>query len=87
VRFTVNPTAPRTRFSSYIRLYLLAGNQRIELAQVAPGFVILRIPTSLPRGRAEISIIVDDDESRFPVLLSNGSVPFDTVVEYERLSA
>jgi hypothetical protein len=64
-------------YSSLVRLYLVCEGQTYDLAQIAPNSVTLRKPAELPPGNAEVVMVVDGDEHRWPVVLEHGAVPFE----------
>jgi len=67
--------------SSKVELFLLTGNQTHSLAQIGPDFIILREPIDLPPGDAEVVMRINGKETRWPVTLLHGAVPFDRRVE------
>jgi hypothetical protein len=64
-------------YSSDVRLFLLAGGQSYTRSQIGPNFVRLRAPAFIPAGEAEVLMLVDGVERRWPETLEIGSVPFD----------
>jgi hypothetical protein len=75
-------TAIQSQFSARIRLLLVIGESTYPLAQIGPMYFVLRKATSLPRCAAEIVMIADGDEKRWPIILKDGAVPFDPHVEF-----
>jgi hypothetical protein len=64
-------------YSSDVRLNLLVGAKVIALAQIGPGYVILREADDIAPCDAEISIAVDGSDRRISVRLVDGIQPFD----------
>jgi hypothetical protein len=68
-------------YSSEVKLFLIVEEKPYSLAQIGPDFVILREPTELPPTDAEVVMFIDvREQSRWPVTLVHGAVPFDTEV-------
>ncbi len=68
-------------YSSDVRLFLLAGGQSYKLSEIGPNFVRLRTPAFVPPGDAEVLMLVDGVERRWPVTLEIGAVPFDAELD------
>jgi hypothetical protein len=67
-----------TGHSSEVQLFLIVGGAPHSLAHIGPDFVILREPIELPPTDAEVVMLIDGrKQSRWPVTLVNGAVPFD----------
>ncbi len=70
-----------SRYSSDVELLLVFGNKSHRLSQIGPDFVILREPAELPPTDAEVVMLIDGrEQSRWPVTLVDGAVPFDLEV-------
>lgn len=69
-------------YSSDVRGWLVVDGQRFTLAQVGPGFCILREPRQLSEGRAEVQIEIDGHLDRQAVLLSRGTPAGTKRVDY-----
>ena len=54
-------------FSADVKLHLYAGQRRIELGQLGPGFAILREAQTIDATEGEIESIVDQKTSRWKV--------------------
>jgi hypothetical protein len=65
-----------------VQLSLETSGRVYPLAQIGPDFVVLREPTDLPPGNAEVVMRVEGSEQRWRVTLPNGAtaVPFDLTV-------
>ncbi|MCY2962553.1 MAG: hypothetical protein NT069_02695 [Planctomycetota bacterium] len=71
-------------FSAAVRLALVVDGREIPLSQVGPGFGVLREVEDLPVGKnATLIVSVDGRESRWGVVLINGTVPFELDFNYE----
>jgi hypothetical protein len=75
--------SPQAGYSADVWLFLIALGTAIPLAQIGPDSVVLRDPIELPRCEAEILMVVDGEERRWPVVLPNGAVPFELEVSAE----
>jgi hypothetical protein len=64
-------------YSSEVKLRLVMRGAEYALSQIGPDFVVLRTPTELPAEDAEVVMIVDGQETRWPVTLCDGAVPYD----------
>jgi hypothetical protein len=60
-------------YSSNVRLHLVVGDRTLELAQIGPNDIVLRTPTDLPPGDAEIIMEIDGHERRWPIHLPQGA--------------
>ena len=60
-------------YSANVRLHLVMGERTLELAQIGPSDIVLRTPTDLPPGDAEIVMDVDGHQRRWPVRLPQGA--------------
>jgi hypothetical protein len=71
------------QFSAEVRLGLVIRDRRIPIAQVGPGFAMLREPIEIQPGEKAVLIMtVDGREHKWKITLKNGAVPFDRKVEY-----
>ena len=57
------------RYSSVVKLRMIANGRTYPLAQVSSKFVILREPTPIPPGPATVIVDVDGDERCWEVIL------------------
>lgn len=62
-------------------MYLLVDNERHEIAQIGPSFLLLSHPTAINNGHAQIVIRVDDHEEIQDVILAQ-SDPTGVELEY-----
>ena len=60
--------------STKVRIRLAVNGHEYSVAQLGPGFVVLRDPTAHPPGSAEVRLSIDGDETRWPVELVEGIV-------------
>ncbi|HET6884358.1 MAG TPA: hypothetical protein VFI31_29670 [Pirellulales bacterium] len=67
--------------SADVQLHLLADGRLVPLAKLGPNRCVLREPTELPPGSAEIVVRVDDDEQRWTVFLPHGAALSTSHVE------
>ena len=74
----IDMTQFKRHYSPRIELYLVAGNERVRLERIGPGYVIPRQGVALNPGPAEIAMLLDGEETIWPVDLLDGMVPFDT---------
>jgi len=72
------------RFSSDVRLSLVAAGQIFALSQIWPGHITLRQPAHLPVCDGEVVMDVDGREQRWQVRLVDGVQPFDDEVRVMR---
>jgi hypothetical protein len=64
-------------YSATVEAYLVIGDSRFDVAQVAGGFLILRSPQEIPAGtHAELVISIDNELKKQSVVLGDGaSIP------------
>ena len=60
-------------YSAHVEIYLIVGDEHLPVAQVGPNSLILRQPSELPAGHAQIVIKVDDHEEVHDVILGTTS--------------
>ena len=58
--------------SAVVRMRLVLNGHSLRIAQLGPDFLILREPADHPPSNAEITLVVDGNEERWPVHLSEG---------------
>lgn len=66
---------PETKYgphSADVRIHLHVDGQALPVAQLGPGFLILRTPTDHPPCDAEVTMSIDGNKRRWAVHLSNG---------------
>ena len=75
-------------YSSDVRLRLQIDDQLVRIAQIGDGFLILRDPCDHVPAKTPASVIicVDDDETHYPVMLTEGIVRNVNFVEYVDLA-
>lgn len=62
----------------------MLSDREVSLAQIGPGYIILREPADIEPCDAEISVEVDGDDRRIPVRLVDGVQPFDKMARTEQ---
>ena len=60
-------------YSSNVQLRLIIAGREYPLAQIGPDFVMLREPADLPSCDAEVVMMIDGHESRWPITLQHGA--------------
>ena len=68
-------------FSAEVRLHLVVGDRVVPIAKLGPDRCVLREPTELPRGAAELVDRIDAHEQRWPVFLPHGGALDSSHVE------
>jgi hypothetical protein len=62
-------------YSAQVEIYLVVGDQKLDVAQVGPGWFILQEPNALPpETEAELVITVDGRETRRHVFIHDGAL-------------
>ncbi len=69
-------------YSSTIRGWLEANGLRLALAQVGPGYCVVRHSVATPPTDAELVIEIDGNERREPVFLEAGISESSTLVKF-----
>jgi hypothetical protein len=59
-------------YSAYVRMHLSVNGHRLRIGQLGPNFIILDDIADHPPSRAEISMSIDGEEERWPVMLPDG---------------
>lgn len=72
--------------SADIQLHLAVGQMLVPVAKLGPNRCVLRKPTVLPHGPAELVVRVDEREERWPVFLPRGAAATTSHVEISRAS-
>lgn len=67
-------------YSARVRLTLVAGNQRLELASIGPEQITTRTPSELAPGPAQLEVTIEGRTEVYDVQLPNGAVPFEDVI-------
>jgi hypothetical protein len=78
------PASPED-FSTDVRLTLRIADGDYSLGQIAPDYIILDPPSSLPPGLGEVILSIDGRERKWPVELPVGSSPTTTRTPIRRL--
>lgn len=65
---------PRSSHSAEVRIRLAVDGRVFSVAQLGPGFVVLRDRIDHPPAAAEVRLSIDGDETRWPVELVDGIV-------------
>jgi hypothetical protein len=60
--------------STEVRIHLSVNGHVFSVAQLGPGFVVLRDATDHPPTAAEVRLSIDGDETRWPVEVVDGIV-------------
>lgn len=69
-----DPLDPRSNYSAEVRLRLIVGDRSFPLAKIGPSHVVLREPTELAPGAAEVVMTVDGREHRWAVYLTGDAI-------------
>ena len=67
---TANPNS--RGYSADVRMHLSVNGHRLRIGQLGPDFIILDDMADHPPSRAEISMSIDGEEERWPVMLPDG---------------
>ncbi|HQU45947.1 MAG TPA: hypothetical protein PK867_24245 [Pirellulales bacterium] len=69
-------------YSADVQLYLVVGELLIRVAKLGPSRCVLREPTVLPSGPAELVVRIDEHEQRWPIFLPRGAALDSSHVEF-----
>lgn len=78
----ITPRLPVGQFSARTRICLVSGGRCYPVAKMGPYRLVLRegVEADLDAGEAEVVMTVDEREHRWPVMLTDGAVPYEPEV-------
>ena len=77
-------TFQRETHSAVVKLYLHAGDARLELGHLGPGFGILASACEIPTKDCELETVVDGKVTRWPIRITSDVTAGERRFSFER---